>query len=66
MFEVGQRVIYTNPQGVCWGEHRVTEVVPEFTQRLRDAGKHRYHITPTDTPWYPVGEDCLKAVEAAI
>lgn len=43
-FRTGDKVIYTNDQGVCWGEKTVVRV--EFFY-----GRNWYFITPTDTPW---------------
>lgn len=52
-YKIGDRLNYTNPQGVCWGERTVTELDER-------SGQPCYYITPTDTPWFSVGESCLE------
>lgn len=55
-FSPGDKVIYTNPQGVCWGERTILKA--ELWER--DYGNHwRYYISDSDSPWYPVNENCL-------
>lgn len=56
-FQAGDPVIYTNPQGVCWGEKIVVGHEVWEGEHYVD---HRYFITPTDTPWYPVSQSCLE------
>lgn len=52
---IGDRVEYTNGYGVYLGIHTITGV--EYR-----TNRPCYHITPTDTPWYAVGEESFKAV----
>ncbi len=52
-FKVGDRVIWTNDNGVCWGEKTVTEVG-------KDKWGHTYYFTPTDTPWMHTREKNLE------
>jgi hypothetical protein len=52
-YKVGDRVIWTNVYGVCWGERTITEVLEP------DKWEQRYMITPTDTPWMYVREPQL-------
>ena len=58
-FKVGDVVIYTNPQGVCFGKRTIVGTGPEFNDEAAARGAVRYYIEPTDTPWYPVRESCL-------
>lgn len=60
-FNVGDRVIYTNSNGVCWGEKTITGVSP-ISYSNSGFG---YKIEPTDTPWYYVKEECLAIAEWA-
>ena len=48
-FAVGDRVVYTNDFGVCWGVKTVTEL---------DTRGHgpTYHYEGSDTPWFSVDE----------
>jgi hypothetical protein len=56
-FQAGDVVHYTNPQGVEWGPRTV---LSEDTSPDRPGyPQRRYYLTPTDTPWYSVAEDCL-------
>jgi hypothetical protein len=59
-FKINDKVIYTNPQGVCWGEKTIVGY-ELWTGETYTA--HRYYISPTDTPWYPVHEDGLRHIE---
>lgn len=52
-YKVGDRVIWTNEYGVCWGLRTITEVLDP------DKWSNRYHIEPTDTPWMYVREENL-------
>ena len=61
-FNVGDEVIYTNPQGVCFGKRIVTGRELSFHADEAARGVMRYHISPTDTPWFPVAESCLKSL----
>lgn len=56
-FNVGDRVIYTNEYGVCWGEKTVTEIADK-EHALSKFGTH-YFIAPLDSPWCPVREEHL-------
>jgi hypothetical protein len=56
-FKPGQKVVYTNPNGVCWGEKTVVS-------HVIDRGRPRYMITPTDTQWYAVDESYLEDAHA--
>lgn len=58
LFNVGSKVIYTNPQGVFLGERTIVGIENEDSSK-----EPRYYIDPTDTPWYPVRESSLKAIE---
>ena len=58
-FKVGDVVIYTNPQGVCFGKRTIVGTDPEFKAEAAARGAVRYYIEPTDTPWYCVAESCL-------
>jgi hypothetical protein len=51
-FKVGQIVNYTNCYGVFWGARTITSIE-------RRTGRPCYNITPTDTPWFAVGEECF-------
>lgn len=53
-FKVGDVVLYTNPQGVFWGERKIVKLDER-------CNRPTYYIEPTDTPWYSVGEECFKA-----
>lgn len=54
-FKVGDKAVFTNEFGVCWGVKTIKSLENGFNEN--DAP--RYHIEPTDTPWYPVSEKCL-------
>lgn len=49
-YKLGDRVVWTNSYGVCWGIRTISEVGEP------DKFGHRYYITPTDTPWMYVRE----------
>lgn len=57
-FKIGDKVIYTNDYGVCWGEKEITEVV--FT--AWDEAP-RYHYKNSSTPWFPVAEKNLRKAD---
>ena len=59
-FKVGDRVIYTNEYGVCWGEVTITEIAPA-DHPLSKWGPH-YFIAPTDSPWCPVKEEDIVSI----
>lgn len=48
-FKVGDKVIFTNDFGVCWGVKTIT-ALDERT------GKPTYHYEPTETPWFSTNE----------
>lgn len=52
-FNVGDKVIYTNPQGVCWG----LKVISELDTR---SGRPTYYYEDSDTPWYSVCETSFR------
>lgn len=56
-FKVGDKVIFTNDFGVCWGVKTITSLTYRPTTR-DDAGPRRpcYHYEGSDTPWFPVDE----------
>ncbi len=55
--KVGDKVIYTNDQGVCFGERTILEL------SNRPTGGPCYFISDSDSPWAPVDERCLVAVK---
>jgi hypothetical protein len=59
----GDKVNYTNPQGVFWGERTIKDVFIGTDPNQFFYGQTRYYIDPTDTPWYCVGEDCLTLIK---
>lgn len=64
-FKVGDKVVFTNDFGVCWGIRIITELVWFPVTRDDDGPKKpRYHFVPTDCPWYPTGEENLKLADA--
>jgi hypothetical protein len=60
-FNTGDKVIYTNEFGVCWGEKTVTGIAP-LDHPLSKYGPH-YFIAPSDSSWCPVSELSLVAVD---
>ena len=48
-FHLGQKVIYVNEFGVCFGVKTITELV------IRD-DQPCYHYEGSDTPWFPTNE----------
>lgn len=57
-FKVGDKVIYTNDYGVCWGEKEIIEVVFESWDKAP-----RYHYKNSKTPWFPVSEKNLRKAD---
>lgn len=51
-FAIGDKVVFTNTFGVCWGVKTIT-ALDERT------GRPTYHYTPTDTPWFSTDEQHL-------
>lgn len=63
-FKVGDKVIYTNCFGVCWGVKEITSL--EFRPTTRsDDGPQRptYHYKGSDTPWFSVDEEHFKLAD---
>ena len=58
-FNIGDKVIYTNDNGVCFGEKTITDV-REISYSETGYG---YKIEPTDTPWYYFKEEEFTKVE---
>lgn len=56
-FKEKDKVIYTNPQGVCFGYRTILNVVLWESEYGRE---WRYYLKDSDTPWYPVSEDNLR------
>lgn len=56
-YKVGDKVIFTNDFGVCWGVKTITALALRPTTR-DDAGPQRpcYHYEGSDTPWFPTYE----------
>lgn len=57
-FNIGDKVIYTNDFGVCWGIKTITE------HSVR-TNKPVYMIDPTETPWFHVSERNLQLVHSS-
>lgn len=58
-FAVGDKVIYTNPQGVEFnnqitGFYRPTQPCAQYAQGAR-------YLVNSSSPWFPVSESCLAA-----
>jgi len=51
-FAVGDKVIFTNDFGVCWG----VKTIIALDER---SDKPTYHYQHSDTPWFSVHEDNL-------
>ena len=54
-FKVGDRVKYTNGNGVYLGERTITQLDER-------SGEPTYFIKPTDSPWFSVREELLQKV----
>jgi hypothetical protein len=52
-FAVGQKVKYTNGNGVYIGIKTIVSI----------ADNGRYFLAPTDTPWHSISEDSLKEIK---
>jgi len=61
-FNVGDKVIFTNSNGVYFGERTITEV-GKVTYSESGYG---YKIAPTDTPWFYISEECFKAISKEV
>lgn len=57
-FKVGDKVVFTNDYGVVFPGREITEVVV-WCDGDYENDYWRYHVTPTDTPWYPHKEKHL-------
>jgi hypothetical protein len=51
-FKIGDRVIYTNSNGVMIGEKTIIGLDTRTSEPT-------YYIVPTDTPWFSVSEEGL-------
>ena len=54
-FKVGDKVIFTNIFGVCWGVKTITA--------LDERNGPTYFYEPSDTPWFSVSERNLKPAD---
>jgi hypothetical protein len=54
-FVVGDKVIFTNIFGVCWGVKTITA--------LDERNGPTYHYEPTDTPWFSTAEENLQLAD---
>lgn len=57
-FKVGDKVVYTNEYGVCWGVKTITKVEWSDTRRWT------YYKTPTDCPWFASEEERFSKADA--
>ena len=55
-FQIGEKVNYTNSNGVFWGERTIIGVESWYGDDCR------YFIDPTDTPWFSVDERNLSKI----
>lgn len=51
-YKVGDKVVFTNTFGVCWGVVTITELASRTE-------KPTYFYEPTDTPWFSTQEEHL-------
>jgi hypothetical protein len=51
-FSIGDKVIFTNDFGVCWG-------VKTIIGHAERTGMPTYHYEDSDTPWFSVHEENL-------
>ena len=61
-YQIGDPVIYTNEQGVCWGKKAIVGTEPEYSAVNAEKGEIRYFIEPSDSPWCSVHASCLSPV----
>lgn len=54
-FAVGDKVIFTNCFGVCWGVKTITE--------LDERNGPTYHYENSDTPWFGVPEEHFRLAD---
>ena len=59
-FNVGDKVVYVNDFGVCWGVKTITELCDGLSEK----DGPRYQYEGTDTPWFPVAERNLTLADA--
>ena len=57
-FKIGDKVVYTNDFGVCWG----IETISELAQRTDGP---TYHTLESDMPWFSVNERNYKLATQA-
>jgi hypothetical protein len=57
-FAPGDKVVYTNEFGVCWGVKTIKSL------DVWEDGLPRYYIEPTETPWCSVAERNLVSADA--
>ena len=63
-FKVGDKVVYTNPFGVCWGVKTIISLEARtYDLWGDDKTVPTYHYDGTDTPWYSVGEENFKLAD---
>ena len=64
-FKIGDKVIYTNSFGVCWGVKTIKSL-ETFPVTRNDNGPHipAYHYEGSDTPWCPTQEDRFVPADA--
>lgn len=59
-FKVGDKVIYVNDFGVCWGVKTITSLETRTYDLWGEPyTKPTYHYEGSDTPWYSVDETNL-------
>ena len=51
-FKIGDKVVFTNTFGVCWGVKTITALDER-------SGRPTYHYAPTETPWFSTDEEHL-------
>lgn len=56
-YNVGDKVVFTNIFGVCWGIKTITR------QDIR-TNRPTYYYVPTDTPWFSTNEENLTLADA--
>ena len=59
-FAIGDRVVYTNEFGVCWGVKTIIAHSEAGIRRQPYTLRPAYQYEGTDTPWCPVEETRLK------
>lgn len=56
-FGIGDKVVYTNEFGVCWGVKTITAHDEAGLRRTPYRLRPAYHYEGEDTPWCPTEED---------